>query len=390
MTVQTTLHEGNLQCPKFMPDTKDYVKHFVCQLEAGYAGNTRVALGASRGARAACKCAEKSKSLLMQAAAALVGLGNVHMRLSMLDHGECSKSLSQMKINHGSLGGAQLKYEEAREHYMKALEIYNDLAYKGGQRIVQCNLGNLYHRRRDLQQALEWYKKTIYFSGTLHRSTTALLLHLKFAEVFLEMESWEAAWDTLKIAEKIAQGTERVATASVQHLIRTYFFKMGLAKERMKQGGKTEIAGAKKSFFHSSATLYLPRGNPQMVRVSFEEVALEDGNLDREKLTALVTSTISELLPNPRRSQEAEKNLAFLYKLLIKPVENNTQLQGQLLFAVLEDQLGALQSSCSRFDRWRAEVPHTEVSDIMCRISQKFAAMLVVGAAEVDTASKRS
>ncbi|CAM6129460.1 unnamed protein product [Calypogeia fissa] len=450
MTVQTALHEGNLQCPKFMPDTKDDVKHFVCQLEAGYAGNTWVALGASREARAAYKCAEKSKSLLMQAAA-LVGLGNVHMRLSMLDHGKGSKSLSQMKINHGSLGGSQLKYEEAREHYMKALEIYNDLGYKEGQRIVQCNLGNLYHKRKDLQQALEWYKKAaIYFSGTLHRSTTALLLHLKFAEVFLEMESWEAAWDTLKIAEKIPQGSERVATASVQHLIGTYFLKMGLAKERMKQGGKTEIAEAKNHFSiavqhygeiqasdrqysplwiatlerqketyelllwcltwqreHNSAVealvwcersrsrvsmvdkwhtfasvldhlsaevarvlkatasskfyslpfqeswnnlkfllskcalptatvveyvlcadfgllvfvLDLPRGNPKMVRVSFEEVALEDGNLDREKLTALVTSTISELLPNPHRSQEAEKNLAFLYKLLIKPVE---------------------------------------------------------------------
>ncbi|CAM6129467.1 unnamed protein product [Calypogeia fissa] len=411
---------------------KDDVKHFVCQLEAGYAGNTWVALGASRGAGAAYKCPEKSKSLLiglLMQAAALVGLGNVHMRPSMLDHGKGSKSLSPMKINHGSLGGSQLKYEEAREHYMKALEIYNDLAYKEGQRIVQCSLGNLYHKRKDLQQALELVQ------------------------------------DSRNILQWDASQEHNRPSSSSQFCRGTYFLKMGLAKEHMKQGGKTEIAGAKNHFSiaaqhyaeiqasyrqysplwiatleqqketyelllwcltwqreHNSAVealvwcersrsrvsmvdkwhtfasvldhlsakvarvlkatasskfyslpfqeswnnlkfllskcalptatvveyvlcadfgllvfvLDLPRGNPKMVRVSFEEVALEDGNLDREKLTALVTSTISELIPNPHRSQEAEKNLAFLYKLLIKPVEKWLKKPKQIIIILHE------------------------------------------------------
>jgi len=61
-----------------------------------------------------------------------------------------------------------------------------------------------------------------------------------------------------------------------------------------------------------------------MVRVSFKEQELNGEKLDREKLTALVDRTVYLLDPKStgeEEDQELEANLAFLYKLLIKPVE---------------------------------------------------------------------
>ncbi|CAM6129463.1 unnamed protein product [Calypogeia fissa] len=193
------------------------------------------------------RSAEKSKSLLLQAAA-LVGLGNVHMRLSIQDQEAGSNSVSSHTKISGGAEGSQLEFEVARKHYMKALEIYTDLGYKEGQRIVHCNLGN-HHKRKDLQQALNQYKTaTMYFSRMMHGGPTALLLHLKFVEVYLEMESCEAARESLQRAAGIPQELELVAVASVQHLMGFYFLKKGLAKERMKQGGETEIEEATQHF----------------------------------------------------------------------------------------------------------------------------------------------
>ncbi|CAM6129459.1 unnamed protein product [Calypogeia fissa] len=188
MTVRSILHN------QLFSYTKDDVKHCLRQLQAGYTGNTRFALGACREAREAYKCAEKSKSLLLQA-----GLGNVHMRLSIQDQEAGSNSVSSQTKISGGAEGSQLEFEVARKHYTKALEIYTDLGYKEGQRIVHCNLGNLYHKRTDIQQALNQYKTaTTYCSRMMHGGPTALLLHLKFAEVYLEIESREAARESLQ------------------------------------------------------------------------------------------------------------------------------------------------------------------------------------------------
>lgn len=209
-------------------ESVDFMHHF----EAGCVGDTWFLVGAYQEARVAYECAYGSESVLVRAAAS-VGLGNVLMRLSVVKmeafasvgNGVTAKrSGTEADESSSGFASAEMKYEEA-------LKIYNDLGFKVGQIIVLCNLGNLYHKRKELKEAFNRFTTALkYCSGEMDRSSAALHLHLKLAELYLDMEKWVEAFDSIVKAENLPT-SNKLARTWVEHLYGSYYVEKAMVTE---------------------------------------------------------------------------------------------------------------------------------------------------------------
>jgi tetratricopeptide (TPR) repeat protein len=206
---------------------------FMHQFEAGCVGDTWFTVGAYQQARVAYECAYGSESVLVRAAAS-VGLGNVLMRLSVVKM-EASASVgngvtakrSGTEVDESSSGfaSAEMKYKEA-------LKIYDELGFKVAQIIVLCNLGNLYHKRKELEKAFYWFTTALeYCSGKMDRSSAALHLHLKLAELYLDMEKWVEAFDSIVKAEENLPASNKLARTWVEHFYGSYYLEKAMVTE---------------------------------------------------------------------------------------------------------------------------------------------------------------
>lgn len=207
ITFPDDLHFPNTKTNKFS-------KELMNRLLAGYVGNIWLALGLCREARAAYEVAYTSQSVLMQAAA-LVGLGN-----ALLREAGVKPKASTSVIGEPSFADAEFKYKEA-------VKIYDDLGFKEGQIIAQCNLGNLHHRRKQFEEASVWYTMAKNnFGEKMDRSSAALHLHLKLAELYLEERKWDLAYESItKGSQLLPHNKSLLAMAWVEHLSGSYYMR---------------------------------------------------------------------------------------------------------------------------------------------------------------------
>lgn len=216
---------------QYFPGTTEAVANFLNRLQAGYAGNMWFALGASSQAKVAYECALGSGSVLLRAAA-LVGLGNVFMRLT---EGSASVIGDEDTGVQSCTTADKLKlgFAEAEKKYKEALEVYDELGYQEGQIKVQCNLGHLYHKRGQLEEALERYSTAkSYVSEKMDKGLPALHLHLKLSEIHLDMKDWKMAYNLIWKASSSQAATNNMwARAWIEHLSGSYYLEKTMATE---------------------------------------------------------------------------------------------------------------------------------------------------------------
>lgn len=120
------------------------------------------------------------------------------------------------------------EYDGALDFYLKSLQVYENTGFQMGIFITYNNIGELYEKKLQYNEALHYHKKSLALKNKYLRGRHPIMSHVNLGEIYYRLNYLDSAAGHFRTAEKMAKEENRLKAIA--------YAQTGIGKVYAKQG----------------------------------------------------------------------------------------------------------------------------------------------------------